>query len=77
MIDYEKVSVIGRINRFFGQVDVAELNSFSDMVHALWLQHVKQGWALYLYTDDVSLGVIFLKQHCLIKKRCILTALLL
>ena len=53
--------IFSRINRFLGKPNV-ELNSFSDMLHALWLQHVEHGWALYLYTDDVSgadLGYIF------------------
>lgn len=53
--------IFNRINRILGRPN-DELNSFSDMVHALWLQHVEHGWALYLYTDDVSgadIGYIF------------------
>lgn len=53
--------LFNRINTFLGNPK-DELNSFSDMIHALWLQYVKEGWALYLYTDDVSgadIGYIF------------------
>ncbi len=56
------MSIIGKLNRFLGRIEVDELNSFSNMIHALWLQYVKQGWALYLYTDDVSgadIGYLF------------------
>lgn len=56
------MSIIGKLNRFLGRIEVDELNSFSNMIHALWLQYVKQGWALYLYTDDVpgaDIGAVF------------------
>lgn len=62
MIYCDNMSIIGKLNRFLGRIEVDELNSFSNMIHALWLQYVKQGWALYLYTDDVpgaDIGAVF------------------
>ena len=52
----------GIINRLFVRDNVEELNSLLGMIHTLWVPNVKEGWALYVYTNNIphaDIGAVF------------------
>ena len=48
----------GILGRLFGRDNVEELNSLLGIIHEHWLQYYKEGWALYLYTNNIPCAAI-------------------
>jgi hypothetical protein len=46
------------LDRLFGRDNVEELNSLLGIIHEHWLQYYKEGWALYLYTNNIPCAAI-------------------
>lgn len=52
----------GILGRLFGRDNVEELNSLLGIIHEHWLQYFKEGWALYIYTNNIpcaDIGEVF------------------
>ena len=55
------------LDRLFGRDNVEELNSLLGIVYEHWLQYFKEGWALYLYTNNIpcaAVGEVFGFKEC-------------
>lgn len=48
----------GLLDRLFGRDNVEELNSLLGIIHEHWLQYFKEGWAQYLYTNNIPCAAI-------------------
>ena len=48
----------GLLDRLFGRDNVEELNSLLGIIYEHWLQYFKEGWALYVYTNNIPCAAV-------------------
>lgn len=46
------------LDRFFGRDNVEELNSLLGIIYEHWLEFFKEGWALYVYTNNIPCAAV-------------------